>query len=104
MVDDETRYEATETIVGQDGTRHRETMKARYDGRPYPVEGSPHQVTMSLRRLRSGMREIKLSAVGGFRALILCGLSADHSTMICDETDAAADGGSRSARTVYVRD
>jgi hypothetical protein len=104
MVDDETRYEATETIVRYDGTTHREVIKATYDGRSYPVEGSPHHVTISLRRLPSGMRQIKLEAPGGFRAVILCGLSADRGAMTCDETDTAPDGVSRPARAVYVRD
>jgi hypothetical protein len=103
-VDNETRYEAVETTVRQDGTTRREVIKATYDGRPHPVEGSPHHVTMSLRRLPNGMRQIKLEAPGGFHALIVCGVSADRGTMTCDETDTATDGVSKPGRAVYVRD
>lgn len=103
-IDDETNYEATETIVGRDGAVRAETIRAAYDGKPYPVQGSPHKLTVAMTHLASGASRIELSTRDGLRGLIICGLSADRNTMICDETDADAKGISTPARSVYVRD
>jgi hypothetical protein len=104
LVDDETRYEATETITGSDGIEKRETIRARYDDKPYPVEGSPSNATVSLSRLSADRRRIQVRTPDGFRSLIVCGLSADLKTMICDETNTPPDNVNKSAKSVYVRD
>jgi hypothetical protein len=104
-VDDGTRYEATETVITTDGKVRTATIRAAYDGKPYPVEGSPHGLTVAMTRLAAGTTRAELRTPDGLRAVIMCSLSADLNTMTCDGigTDRSS-GANTSARSVYVRD
>jgi hypothetical protein len=104
MVDDAKAYEATETIVAIDGQVRTETIRAAYDGKSYPVEGSPSGVTVAMTRLPSGSSRFEVATPDGFHALIVCSVSDDQSTMDCDETDTEPKGVSKAARSVYLRD
>jgi len=104
VTDDERTYEATETIVENDGKMRIEHSKAEYDDNPYPVEGSPYQITISMSRLANGSKYIKLDTALGFRAATLCSLSNDFNVMTCDTDFTDPQGRITPARSVYVRD
>jgi hypothetical protein len=104
VTDDERTYEATETVVENDGKIRTERIKAQYDGSPYPVEGSPDQITISMTRLANGSKYIKLDTPLGFRAATLCSLSDDFNVMTCDADLTDPQGRITPARSVYVRD
>ena len=102
--DDEQAYEATETVVQRDGKIRSEHIKAEYDGKPYSVEGSPIQTSVSLERLAAGSKYIKLSTPLGFSAAMLCSLSDDLNLMTCDTMFTDLQGRITPAKSVYVRD
>ena len=101
--DDEQAYEATETVVERDGKIRTEHVKAEYDGKTYPVEGSPIQATVSMERLAAGSKYIKVSTPLGFHAAMLCSLSDDFNVMTCDTMFTDPQGRITPARSVYVR-
>ena len=101
--DDEQAYEATETVVERDGKIRTEHVKAEYDGKTYPVEGSPIQATVSMERLAAGSKYIKLSTPLGFHAAMLCSLSDDFNVMTCDTMFKDPQGRITPTRSVYVR-
>jgi hypothetical protein len=102
--DDERTYEATETVVEIGGKIRTEHIKVEYDGKPYPIEGSPDHITISMTRLTAASRRIELNTPIGFHAVIACSLSDDLNVMTCDETDTDPKGRRTSAKSVYVRD
>ena len=102
--DDEQAYEATETVVALDGKIRTEHIKAAYDGKPYPVEGSPNHTTVSMTRLAEDGRYVTLDTPIGFHGAILCSLSGDLDPMTCDEMFTDPKGRITSGRIVYVRD
>jgi len=104
MVDDRTTFEATETVVGADGKVAKETIRATYDGKPYPVEGSPHSFTVAMSRLPDGSQRMELSTPDGLHGVEICRPSRDLETLTCDETDTDRKGVGTQARSVYVRD
>jgi hypothetical protein len=102
--DDERTYEATETVVEIGGKIRTEHMKAGYDGKFYPIEGSPSHITFSMMRLTAASKRIEANTPNGFHSVIVCTLSDDLNVMTCEENDKDPKGRRTSAKSVYVRD
>jgi hypothetical protein len=104
IADDGTTYQAVETIVKSDGTVRKHTARATYDGKPYPVTGSVAGLTVAMTRPSPGSIRAESNTSDGSHSVIVCTLSYNQKTLICDETDAAPNGTTATARSVYLRD
>ena len=104
IADDGHIFKSEETRIQADGKITKESIEATVNGRFYPVQGSPNSVAVAITRWVPGSVRMEMRAPDGLYGVQLCMLSANLSTMTCDETDTDLRGKKTFAKSVYVRD